>query len=351
MPHLVTLAEIQAAAGRISGVAVRTGLYLVDPARLRAAGAAELPFALYIKAESEQPIGSFKLRGAYNRIAQLSAGELARGVITYSSGNHAQGVAYAARALGARAVIVMPRDAPAVKIEATRALGAEVVFVGPASSERKAKAEELAAAHGYTIIPPYDDPAIIAGQGTCGLEILEQLGAAAHDDVVVLSPVSGGGLLGGISTAIKLACASLRAEGAVGPAIQVWGAEPELAADAKESFDTRTLVEWPAAKTTRTISDGLRTQSLGALNFEHILRFVDGIVTVSEDEILTAMRVMLTTTGLVAEPSGAVTLAAALFHHSELPRCQRLVAVLSGGNIEPELRRELDADAASAATA
>ena len=344
MPHLVTLAEIQAAAGRISGVAVRTGLYLVDPARLRAAGAAELPFALYIKAESEQPIGSFKLRGAYNRIAQLSAGELARGVITYSSGNHAQGVAYAARALGARAVIVMPRDAPAVKIEATRALGAEVVFVGPASSERKAKAEELAAAHGYTIIPPYDDPAIIAGQGTCGLEILEQLGAAPHDEVVVLSPVSGGGLLGGISTAIKLGMPA-------GAPIQVWGAEPELAADAKESFDTRTLVEWPAAKTTRTISDGLRTQSLGTLNFQHILRFVDGIVTVAEDEIVAAMRVMLAATGLVAEPSGAVTLAAALYHHAELPKCARMVAVLSGGNIEPGLRQRLESGGATGASA
>jgi threonine dehydratase len=347
MPSLIRLTDIQAAAARISGVAVRTGLYAVEPERLRAAGVADLPFALYIKAESEQPIGSFKLRGAYNRIAQLAPDELKRGVITYSSGNHAQGVAYAARALGSKAVIVMPENAPEIKIEATRALGAEVVFVGPASSARKAKAEELAAAHGYTIIPPYDDPAIIAGQGTCGLEIVEQLGisaeGAAAGGVVILSPVSGGGLLSGIATAVKLA--------APGAAVEVWGAEPELAADAKESFDTKTLVEWPAAKTTRTISDGLRTQSVGVLNFEHILRFVDGIVTVSEDEILAAMRVMLAATGLVAEPSGAVTLAAALFHHGELPRCERMVAVLSGGNIEPELRRELDAGTATVASA
>ena len=257
-------------------------------------------------------------------------------MITYSSGNHAQGVAYAARALGSKAVIVMPENAPEVKIDATRALGAEVVFVGPASSERKAKAEELAAAHGYTVIPPYDDPAIIAGQATCGLEMVEQLGigARAAGSVVILSPVSGGGLLSGIATAVKLAMPD-------GATVQVWGAEPELAADAKESFDSKTLVEWPAAKTTRTISDGLRTQSVGVLNFEHILRFVDGIVTVSEDEILTAMRVMLTATGLVAEPSGAVTLAAALFQHTELPRCERMVAVVSGGNIEPELREKL----------
>jgi len=370
---LVSLDDIRAAQRRIAGVAVRTGLYRVEPERLRAAGVGELPFELYIKAESEQPIGSFKLRGAYNRIAQLSAEELGRGVITYSSGNHAQGVAYAARELGAKAVIVMPDNAPAVKIEATRALGAEVVFVGPASSARKAKAEELATAHGYTMIPPYDDPAIIAGQATCGLEIMEQLGVVAEADtpqglkplahdgtvygtaeaplqsargVVILSPVSGGGLLSGIATAVKLACAGLRAEGASGgpgSGVQVWGAEPELAADAKESFVTGRLVEWPAAMTTRTVCDGLRTQSVGVLNFEHILRYVDGIVTVAEDEILAAMRVMPAATGLVAEPSGAVTLAAALFHHAELPRCRRMVAVLSGGNIEPGLRLELDA--------
>ncbi len=341
MSELVTLDEIRGAQQRIAGVAVRTSLYSVDPEKLRAAGVTELPFALYIKAESEQPIGSFKLRGAYNRIAQLSAEELGRGVITYSSGNHAQGVAFAARALGAKAVIVMPDNAPVVKIEATRALGAEVVFVGPASSARKAKAEELAAEHGYTIIPPYDDPAIIAGQATCGLEIVEQLGieTGAGGGVVVLSPVSGGGLLSGVATAVKVA--------APGGGVQVWGAEPELAADAKESFDTRMLVEWPAAKTTRTISDGLRTQSLGVLNFEHILRYVDGIVTVSEAEIVAAMRVMLAATGLVAEPSGAVTLAAALFHHAELPKCERIVAVLSGGNIEPGMRLELDAGIAS----
>jgi threonine dehydratase len=354
MATLVTLDEIRAAQRRLAGVAMRTGLHRVELKRLRAAGVDELSFELYLKAESEQPIGSFKLRGAYNRIAQLSAEELGRGVITYSSGNHAQGVAYAARALGAKAVIVMPHNAPVVKIDATRALGAEVVLVGPASSARKAKAEELAAAHGYAVIPPYDDPAIIAGQGTCGLEILEQLGVVGTGGVVILSPVSGGGLLSGIATAVKLACAELsgqRAPGTEGAEIQVWGAEPELAADAKESFDTKTLVEWSAAQTTRTISDGLRTQSVGVLNFEHILRFVDGIVTVSEEEILAAMRVMLAATGLVAEPSGAVTLAAALFHHAELPACKKMVAVLSGGNIDPELRREIEAGAAADASA
>jgi threonine dehydratase len=375
MAELVSLEDIRAARKRIAGVAVRTGLYEIDPARLKAAGAGALPFSLYIKAESEQPIGSFKLRGAYNRIAQLSTDELARGVITYSSGNHAQGVAYAARALGAKAVIVMPDNAPMVKRDATAALGAEIVLVGPASSERLAKAQELSAQYGYTIIPPYDDPAVIAGQGTCGLEIVEQLGLVGEGGaeaagagglgtdgesaggVVILSPVSGGGLLSGIATAVKLACAEAngtrsgseaRAANIQAANIQVWAAEPELAADATESFRTKTLVEWTAAKTTRTIADGLRTQSLGALNFAHIMKYVDGMVNVTEGEILAAMRIMLAATELVPEPSGAATLAAALFHHSELPACERMVAVLSGGNIEPELRQQLQSGSAGA---
>src|ERR1700735_31070 len=305
---LITRTDIQTAQVRIASVAVRTPLVRLSRARLRMAGFRELAERMpeiYLKDESAQPIGSFKLRGAYNKIAQLSAEELKRGVITYSSGNHAQGVAYAARALGAKAVIVMPSNAPEIKREATMALGGEIVLVGTASSERREKAEELAALHGYTIVPPYDDAAIIAGQATCGVEILEQLPGVE----LVLSPVSGGGLLSGVATGIKLT-----AEAAGRAAPQVWGCEPELAADAAESFRTKTLVEWPAEKTTRSLCDGLRTQSLGTLNFEHILRFVDGIVTISEEEIRTAAKVILATTKIVAEPSGAVTLAAGLFY-------------------------------------
>ena len=287
---------------------------------------------IYLKDESAQPIGSFKLRGAYNKIRSLSPEELKRGVITYSSGNHAQGVAYAARALGAKAVIVMPENAPRVKREATAALGAEIVTVGPASTERKLKAEELVAEHGYVMVPPYDDEAIIAGQATCGVEILEQL----PNVELVLSPVSGGGLLSGVATGIKLA-----AEASGREAPKVWGCEPELAADAAESFRTKTLVEWPATKTTRTIADGLRTQSLGERNFEHILRFVDGIVTVTEDEIREALRIFLRATTIAAEPSGAVTLAATLFHREQLPAARRVVAIVSGGNLDPNLRAEL----------
>ena len=330
MAEMVTLEEMRAAAERIRGVAVRTPLTRLEPERLRAAGLPVPECAVYLKAESAQPIGSFKLRGAYNMAAQMPEAAWRRGLITYSSGNHAQGVAYAARALGTKAVIVMPENAPQVKIDATRALGAEIVMVGNASSDRRRKAEELAAAHGYAMIPPYDDAAIIAGQATCGLEITEQL---PEVDLVV-APVSGGGLLSGVATAVKLAMA--------GADVQVWGAEPELAADAKESFDTGRLVEWPAAKTTRTIGDGLRTQSLGVLNFEHIRRFVDGIVTVTEEEIFAAMRVALAATELVMEPSGAVSLAAVLCGAERLPAAKAVVAVVSGGNIDPVLRARLE---------
>ncbi len=352
MPSLITLADIQAAQARIASTAVRTPLVRLSRARLRMAGFPELAETspdIYLKDESAQPIGSFKLRGAYNKIAQLTPEQLKRGVITYSSGNHAQGVAYAARALGSRAVIVMPDNAPQIKRDATAALGAEIVTVGPASTDRKLKAEELEAAHGYTMVPPYDDEAIIAGQATCGLEILEQLPGVE----LVLSPVSGGGLLSGVSSAIKLASKGPgpRAQGSessglldpgpstLGPL--VWGCEPALSADAKESFDTRTLVEWPASQTSRTIADGLRTQSLGERNFAHVLQFVDGIVTVSEEEIRTALRIILTATALTAEPSGAVTLAAALFHAHELPRAQKVVVIVSGGNLDPALRAEV----------
>jgi threonine dehydratase len=287
---------------------------------------------VFIKDESRQPIGSFKLRGAYNKIAQLTPEERKRGVITYSSGNHAQGVAYAARAVGTKAVIVMPSNAPEVKKQATLALGAEIITVGPASSERKDKADALVAQHGYVMIPPYDDPQIIAGQGTCGLEILEDL----PDVDVVLTPVSGGGLLSGVAAAVKH----------LKPETRVIGIEPELAADAQESFRGGKLVSWPAEMTTRTICDGLRTQSLGELNFLHVRAFVDSILTVTEDEIREAMRVMIRTAALTPEPSGAVTAAAVLFHQTELLPYRKVVAVMSGGNVEPAVLQAVLAETA-----
>ena len=312
---MVTLDEIQAAQRRSHGLAVHTPLIPIP--------ISELPGQVFLKAESLQPIGAFKLRGAANKIAQLTPDELRRGVITYSSGNHAQGVAYAARAFGSKSVIVMPSNAPETKRRATQTLGAEIVTVGNASSERKSKAEELAARHGYVIIPPYDDPDIIAGQATCGLEILHDL----PNVDLVLAPVSGGGLLGGVATAVK----QLR------PQCRVIGVEPELAADAHQSFHSGRLVTWPAEKTTTTIADGLRTQSLGQLNFQLIQTCVDDILTVSEDEIRAAMRHILFEARLTPEPSGAVTTAALLFHANQLPPCRQAVAILSGGNVEPDL--------------
>ncbi len=351
MPQFITLADIRAAQNRIAPAAVRTPLVRLSRARLRLAGFPELADNapdIYLKDESAQPIGSFKLRGAYNMIAQLTPDQLRRGVITYSSGNHAQGVAWSARALGAKAVIVMPDNSPQIKRDATLALGAQIVIVGNASSDRRLKAEELAVTHGYTIVPPYDHEAIIAGQATCGLEILEQL----PNVDLVLSPVSGGGLLSGTATAIKLLTAERSESPAhssaspLGPGPwaldpRIFGCEPELAADAAESFTRKTLVEWPASKTTRTLCDGLRTQSLGQRNFDHILHFVDGIVTVTEVEIRAALKIILTATALTAEPSGAVTLAAALFHAHELPKASKIAAILSGGNLDPTLRAEI----------
>lgn len=316
---LVTIEEISAAAARIKGVAVKTPLVRAPFPGLRG--------DVWLKAESLQPIGSFKLRGAANKILQLTPEEIRRGVITYSSGNHAQGVAYAARAVGAKAVIVMPSNAPAIKRSATLALGAEIVDVGVASSERLAKAEELVRQHGYVVIPPYDDEQIIAGQATCGLEIAETV----PDVDLVLSPVSGGGLLSGTATALKL----------LHPDSMVFGVEPELAADSAESFRSGKIVTWPADMTSRTIADGLRTQSLGERNFAHIQAYVDGIITVTEAEIRAAMRAIVATARLVPEPSGAVATAALLFHAAELPPFRKAVALVSGGNVDPKLLAEV----------
>jgi threonine dehydratase len=313
---LVSLTELRAAQKRIRGVAIHTPLVAFKT-------------GLSVKAEGLQPIGSFKLRGAYNKIVQLSSPQRACGVITYSSGNHAQGVAYAARALSTKAVIVMPSDAPQVKVKATEALGAEIVTVGPGSGERQAKAEELAAEFGYVVIPPYDDRDIIAGQGSCGLEIL----ADRPEVELVLAPVGGGGLLSGVATAVKL----------TRPGVRVIGVEPELASDAAQSLKAGSIVSLTGEQTARTAADGLRTQSVGVLNFAHMQAYVDDIITVTEAEIRETMRRMIFATRLVPEPSGAVALSAALFHSEQLPAVRETVAIMSGGNVEPSvLRRVLE---------
>jgi threonine dehydratase len=317
---MIDLSDIKQAQSLLQGVTVHTRLIEFNhpdaPSR-----------RLFLKPENQQPIGAFKLRGAYNKIASLSDDERQRGVISYSSGNHAQGVAYAARALKVKAVIVMPNNAPAIKREATAALGADIVLVGPGSDERKTKAEELAAQHGYVIVPPYNDEKIIAGQGTIGLEILEDL----PEVETVFAPVGGGGLISGVATAIKLS----------GPDVKVIGVEPELAADAQASLRSGKIAQFAAGQVSRTLADGLRTQSIGDLNFAHIQKFVDDIVTVSEDEIREAMKLLAANPATVAEPSGAVSVAGFLFHRDQLPNTKLNVAIISGGNIEPAMLEEL----------
>src|ERR1035441_6086917 len=312
---MVTLQNIRAAQTLLEGIAVRTPLFQwTSTADQR---------KLFLKLENLQPMGAFKLRGAYNKVASFSDEERRRGVVSYSSGNHGQGVAYAARALGLKAIIVMPGNAPKTKLEATAALGAEVVTVGPGSEERRLRAEQLAAEHGYVVVPPYNDEKIIAGQGTVGLEILEDL----PEVETVLVPVGGGGLISGVSAAIKL----------TNPKVNIIGVEPELAGDARASLHSGHIVSFTAEQVTQTLADGLRTQSIGEVNFEHIRAYVDEIVSVKEDEILEATRALSANPKTVAEPSGAVSVAAFMFHSAELPGTRNNVAVISGGNIDPEL--------------
>jgi threonine dehydratase len=319
---VVTIDDVRAAAERIAGRVVRTPL-LPFPA-------AQLGRPLWLKPESLQPTGAFKLRGAFNAILQRLDEARRHGVVTHSSGNHARAVAWVARELGLRAVIVMPDAAPAVKVDAVRRLDAEVVIVAPA--DRDTRAFELAAEHGYVMVPPYDDAAVLAGQGTAGLEIVADL----PDVDAVLVPVSGGGLIGGVSTAVK----------ALSPSTRVIGVEPELAADAAQSFRTGRRVSWTPEQTYRTVADGLRTTSVGEIPWRQIQRYVDDIVTVSEDQIMDAVRLLAADARLIAEPSGAAAFAAYVNHADRLALDGKVVAVVSGGNIAQEMLARMIAPAA-----
>ena len=317
---LVGIEAIRAAAATLRGVAIRTPLVPFGRPEARR----------FLKAESLQPIGAFKIRGAYVAVASLTPAERSRGVITYSSGNHAQGVARAARLLGAPAVVVMPSDAPALKKARVEADGAEVVVVGTSSEERQRVAEEIAAERGLSVIPPYDDDRIIAGQGTVGLEIAEEL----PDVAAVLVPIGGGGLASGVAVAIR----------ALAPGARLIGVEPELAADARQSLREGRIVRWPAADVSRTIADGTRTTAIGQRNFAHLLALLDDIVTVSEEEIAAAVRLAAEESRLVAEPSGALSIAAMAFRSGEAGLDGLdgpIVAVVSGGNVDPDRYRGL----------
>lgn len=312
---LVTLSDIEAAAERIGGLVLRTPLIqLPHPQRP--------DDLLHCKAESLQPTSAFKLRGAYNTIAQVLDQAREHGIVAQSSGNHARAVAWLAHRLNLRAVIVMPDAAPLPKIEAVRALGAEVEIVP--SALRDVRAHELVAQHGYVHVPPYDDPRIIAGQGTVGLEIVQQL----PEVDTVLVPISGGGLISGIATAVK----------ALNPETRVIGVEPELAADAAQSFREGRRVTWEQELTYRTVADGLRTPALGMHPWEHVKRYVDDVITVTEEQILAAMRHLALAGRLVAEPSGAVATAA--WMHDLVPGQNdggTIAAVVSGGSVDPAL--------------
>ena len=321
----MSLDEISTAAGRLRGVAVRTPL-IPFTGKAKAAG------TLLIKPESLQPTGAFKLRGAYNAVyavtRDLDSCAVPEGVVAHSSGNHGFAVAYAARLLGIVAAIVVPENAPRVKTDAIESTGAELVRVAPTLAARIAATEEIARVRGFHPVAPFDDRDVIAGQGTIGLEIAEDAKPEA-----VLVPVSGGGLISGIAVAVK----------ALLPETRIIGVEPELAADARDSLHAGTRVAWTAEQTSRTKADALRVEQVGELTFPHIEKYVDDIVTVSEDEMLDAIRRLAHQARLIAEPGGAAAVAAALYRDGKELGVTggTVVAVLSGGNIDPTLLAEI----------
>lgn len=314
----IALSDIQAAAARLEGQAVRTPL-IESPALNERLGGRVL-----IKPETLQRAGAFKFRGAYNRLSQLSDDERRRGVVAFSSGNHAQGVALAAQLLGCPALIVMPSDSPAVKVEGTRGFGAEIRFYDRFTEDRVAIADQIAAERGCVVVPSYDDPHIIAGQGTAGLEIVEQARALGVELDKVLSPVGGGGLIAGVSTAVK----------ALSPKTEVWGAEPagfdetrrSLASGQRETID----------EGARSICDALLTPIPGELTWPINSRNLSGIVAVTDAEVAEGMRYAFSVLKLVIEPGGCVALTAALTGKIDL-KGQTAAIVCSGGNVDPAL--------------
>ena len=304
---LVTLDEIRAAAGRIRGVARRTPVLEVA-----------LPPAssIALKCENLQPMGAFKIRGACNMLAQLTPAARAAGVITYSSGNHGQAVALVAQRFGIPAVVVMPETTPRVKVEGVRRYGAETIFAGTTSLHRRTRAEAEAAARGLTMVPPFDHPWIIAGAGTCGLEILEQHPQAT----AIYVPVGGGGLISGTATAVR----SMRG------AVRVIGVEPEGAPKFSAALAAGHVV---TLEKTSSIADGLLAVRAGELTFEHVRSYVDEVITVSDAAIVAAVKWLFSEARIVAEPSGAAAVAGAL--QAGVAPGAGTVALISGGNVEP----------------
>ncbi len=315
---MVSLEEIRQAAERLRGAVRRTPVIDVSEMAGR---------PLFLKCETQQHGSAFKIRGAMNMLLRLPAEQIARGVITYSSGNHGQAVALAAARLGVPAVVVMPTTAPDVKVQGVRRWGGEVIFDGTTSADRRRRAEAEAAARRLTIVPPFDHEWIIAGQGTCGLEILEQVPGV---DVVV-APVGGGGLVAGISAALKQS----------DPRVTVVGVEPAGAAKMTASLDAKAPVTLERAT---SIADGLVPVRPGDITFAHVTAFVDRIVTVDDSQIARAVRWLYSEPRLVVEPSGAASVAAVLWPDETSPladRSRTVVAVLSGGNVAIETLGEI----------
>ena len=306
---MVTARDIQEAAAGLRGVARRTSLVYVDE------------LGAHLKLENEQPIGAFKIRGAFNAIRKLPDHARQRGVITYSSGNHGQAVAYAAKHFGVRAVVTMPETAPAVKVEGVKKWGGEVVFAGRTSEDRRVKAEALAAKEGLAIVPPFDHPDIVAGQATVALEIVEQL----PEVETVVVPVGGGGLISGIVAGL----------GAVQSTAHVWGVEPIGAPKLHRSLAAGEVVRLDR---TMSIADGLITLNVGTIPFAELTRQrerIRGVALVEDDSIRAAVQFLWRTCRLAVEPSGAATTAALL--DGLVPRSRATVLVVSGGNVDPSL--------------
>ncbi len=318
--QFVTLDEIRAARERIKPAARFTPLIeVLDPSPKSQAPSpkSQAPSPLFLKCENLQPMGAFKIRGAYNMIAQLPKEQLDRGVITYSSGNHGQAVALAAQQLGAKAVIVMPTTAPQVKIDGCKSYGAEVIMEGTTSLDRQARAEKESRERGLTIVPPFDHKQIITGQGTVGLEILEQ----CPDVGTVFVPAGGGGLASGTGAAIKQ----------MKPSVRIVAVEPLGAPKMTKSMEAGQPVTLPSSK---SIADGLMNLRPGNITFAHIQKFVDEVVTVGEDDIAETVAWLFRNARLVVEPSGAVTTAAARLGLGHAHG--KVVAIVSGGNVSPE---------------
>ncbi|WP_322103603.1 threo-3-hydroxy-L-aspartate ammonia-lyase [Paraburkholderia sp. J41] len=306
----ITFDDVAAAHERLRGIAHRTPVLTSRTANERTGA------ELFFKCESLQRMGAFKFRGAYNAIAQFTPEQKARGVITFSSGNHAQAIALSARLLGVKAVIVMPHDAPAVKVEATRGYGGEVVFYDRYTEDREALGKRLAAERGLTLIPPYDHAHVMAGQGTAAKELFEETGELD----LLLTPLGGGGLLSGCATAAH----------AMSPGCTVIGVEPEAGNDGQRSFQSGQIVH---IDTPKTLADGAQTQHLGELTFAVIRERVSEIVTVSDAELVDTMKFFASRMKLVVEPTGCLA-AAAVLHGKVDVRGKRVGVVISGGNVD-----------------